>query len=135
MECIGRHSSILEIRNADVRGQIYIEAGAVTHATVGPLTGRTGFPQTGVLARRGISCETVQSAAATHDQRSLGIFADGRRPRFGRRNWHAPKICRVAAPPAAAPAKPAGEHEVLGEDIVVVATYDGQWNSEDAGKK
>ena len=35
MECIARHSSILEIRNEQMRGEIYIEAGAITHAAVG----------------------------------------------------------------------------------------------------
>jgi len=39
VECNGRHSSILEIRNPEMRGRIYIEAGAVTHAAVGELTG------------------------------------------------------------------------------------------------
>ena len=43
MECIGRHSSILEIRNQQLRGQIYIEAGAVTHAAVGTLVGEQAF--------------------------------------------------------------------------------------------
>ena len=43
MECNGRHSSILEIRNPELRGQIYIEAGAVTHAAVGTLTGEPAF--------------------------------------------------------------------------------------------
>jgi len=43
VECNGRHSSILEIRNPEVRGQIYIEAGAVTHAAVGTITGRPAF--------------------------------------------------------------------------------------------
>lgn len=43
MECNGRHSSILEIRNNDVRGQIFIEAGVITHAAVGPLTGEQAF--------------------------------------------------------------------------------------------
>lgn len=43
MECNGRHSSILEIRNNDVRGQIFIEAGVITHAAVGPLTGEVAF--------------------------------------------------------------------------------------------
>src|SRR4029077_12506058 len=42
-ECNSRHSSILEIRNAELRGQIYIEAGAVTHAAVGTLTGEQAF--------------------------------------------------------------------------------------------
>ncbi len=43
VECNSRHSSILEIRNPEMRGQIYIEAGAVTHAAVGTLTGRPAF--------------------------------------------------------------------------------------------
>jgi CheY-like chemotaxis protein len=43
MECIGRHSSILEIRNRELRGKIFIEAGAVTHAAVGTLVGEQAF--------------------------------------------------------------------------------------------
>ena len=43
VECNGRHSSILEIRNPELRGRIYIEAGAVTHAAVGELTGEPAF--------------------------------------------------------------------------------------------
>ena len=43
VECNGRHSSILEIRNPEMRGQIYIEAGAVTHAAVGEHTGEAAF--------------------------------------------------------------------------------------------
>jgi hypothetical protein len=51
VECNGRHSSILEIRNPELRGQIYIEAGAVTHAAVGELTGEPAF--TRLLSLRG----------------------------------------------------------------------------------
>ena len=43
MECNGRHSSILEIRNPQLRGQMFIEAGAITHAAVGELTGEQAF--------------------------------------------------------------------------------------------
>jgi CheY-like chemotaxis protein len=43
VECNGRHSSILEIRNPEMRGQIFIEAGAVTHAAAGDLTGEPAF--------------------------------------------------------------------------------------------
>ncbi|MEJ0091053.1 MAG: response regulator [Limisphaerales bacterium] len=39
MECIARHSSILEIRNQHMRGQIFIETGAITHAVAGTLAG------------------------------------------------------------------------------------------------
>jgi CheY-like chemotaxis protein len=43
VECNGRHSSVLEIRNPELHGQIFIEAGAITHAAVGPLTGEAAF--------------------------------------------------------------------------------------------
>ena len=45
MECIGRHSSILEIRNQKLRGQIYIETGSITHAVAGTLVGEKAFHQ------------------------------------------------------------------------------------------
>jgi CheY-like chemotaxis protein len=51
VECNGRHSSVLEIRNPEMRGQVYIEAGAVTHAAVGELTGEAAF--TRLLSLRG----------------------------------------------------------------------------------
>jgi len=64
MECNGRHSSILEIRNNEMCGQIYIEDGTITHAAVGKiiqphLNGRTraasqsGQCRQGMLAARG----------------------------------------------------------------------------------
>lgn len=43
MECNGRHSSVLEIRNPELRGLICIEAGVITHAAVGELTGEQAF--------------------------------------------------------------------------------------------
>jgi CheY-like chemotaxis protein len=43
MECIARHSSILEIRDQKVRGQIFIETGMIIHAAAGTLVGETAF--------------------------------------------------------------------------------------------
>ena len=43
MECLGRNSSILEVRNQRMQGQIYIETGAIVHAVVGTLTGEKAF--------------------------------------------------------------------------------------------
>lgn len=43
VECSSRRSSILEVRNPEVRGQIYLEDGAVTHATTGELIGEPAF--------------------------------------------------------------------------------------------
>jgi len=43
MECLGRNSSILEIHNQQLRGQVYIEDGRIIHAQAGDLTGETAF--------------------------------------------------------------------------------------------
>jgi CheY-like chemotaxis protein len=45
MECIARHSSILEIRDQKVRGQIFIETGTIIHAAAGTLEGEAAFNQ------------------------------------------------------------------------------------------
>lgn len=51
MECNGRHSSVLEIRSPEMRGQIYIEAGVVIHAVAGDATGDKAFYR--MLSMRG----------------------------------------------------------------------------------
>ena len=51
VECGGRHSSVLEIRNPVLHGEIYIENGDVIHAVAGELTGQTAFHH--LLALRG----------------------------------------------------------------------------------
>ena len=43
MECNGRHSSVLEIRSPETRGQIYIEAGTIIHALAGDAAGEPAF--------------------------------------------------------------------------------------------
>lgn len=51
LECNGRHSSVLEIRSPEMRGQIYIEAGVVIHAVAGEAAGEKAFFT--MLAMRG----------------------------------------------------------------------------------
>lgn len=43
MECLGRNSSILEVHDQRLTGQIYIDEGHIIHATVGELTGEAAF--------------------------------------------------------------------------------------------
>ena len=43
MECIARHSSILEIRDQKIRGQIFIETGMIIHAVAGTPGWRGGL--------------------------------------------------------------------------------------------
>jgi hypothetical protein len=80
MECVGRHSSILEIRNTEMRGQIYIESGAVTHAAVGELAGEPAFLPAALPARRRVPAETLPPAAATnHPHRWESLLMDAAR--------------------------------------------------------
>jgi CheY-like chemotaxis protein len=43
MECLGRNSSILEIRNRQLTGRIYIEDGRIIHADAGDVKGESAF--------------------------------------------------------------------------------------------
>ena len=43
MECLGRNSSILEIHNLQLRGQVYIEDGRIIHAQAGNTEGEAAF--------------------------------------------------------------------------------------------
>jgi CheY-like chemotaxis protein len=133
MECIGRHSSILEIRNQQMIGEIYIEAGAITHAAAGTLAGENAFYKLLKLGGGEFQVKpfkappqrTVQSgwenllmeAARAHDEETAFITATN------------PATTEPSPPPVKA------EHTVLGDDIVVVATYDGQWKPADDSKK
>ncbi len=137
MECNARHSSILEIRDQQMLGQIYIEAGAITHAAVGALTGEKAFNK--LLSLKGGEFHlkpfkappqrTVQSGwevllleAARRNDEETGLITK--------------KSVEDAAKPSAPNPPPAEEkHAVLGDDIVVVATYDGKWRSSDESKK
>ncbi|HLX96533.1 MAG TPA: DUF4388 domain-containing protein, partial [Verrucomicrobiae bacterium] len=147
MECIGRHSSILEIRNRQLRGQIYIEAGAVTHAAVGTLVGVQAFYR--LLSLKGGEFQvkpfkpppqrTIQErwelllmdAARICDEETVLIR---KKPVEGAVKPPAAGPNPAANTPANKPApddKPAG----LGNDVVVVAAYDGKWKSVDDTRK
>jgi hypothetical protein len=138
MECNGRHSSILEVRNHELRGQIFIEAGVVTHAAVGPLAGEQAFYR--LLSLKGGEFELRPFKAPpqrTIENRWEFLLMDAARA-SDEETGMIKKPAAPAASPAPAPPAPASaektEHAALGEDIVVVATYDGKWKPED-GKK
>jgi CheY-like chemotaxis protein len=138
MECLGRHSSVLEIRNPEVRGQLYIEVGAITHAVVGTLTGEPAVYR--LLSLKGGEFQvkpfqapprrTIQTgweqllmeAARANDEETVRIA----RP-------SAPLKARAAqpalpGPPDAKTAPPVadGRHGGPGDDIVEVAASDGK---------
>jgi CheY-like chemotaxis protein len=45
LECVGGNSSLLEVRNQQTAGEIYIERGAIVHASAGKLIGEKAFHQ------------------------------------------------------------------------------------------
>ena len=45
LECLGGNSLVLEIRNHQIAGEIYIESGAIVHASTGKLVGEKAFHQ------------------------------------------------------------------------------------------
>lgn len=55
MECLGRNSSILEVADRKLTGQIYIQDGRIIHAIVGEMTGEPAFQK--LLALPGGSFE------------------------------------------------------------------------------
>jgi CheY-like chemotaxis protein len=160
MECIGRHSSILEIRNRQLRGQIYIEAGVVTHAAVGMLVGEQAFyrllslkgGEFHVKPFRAPPQRTIQErwefllmeAARVCDEETVLIRkkpaeSTGKSSEAGPgsvANAPASKPGPTETPrPKDLPPMPDGKPAGLGDDIVVVATYDGKWKSVDDPKK
>ena len=45
LECLGGNSRVLEVRNQQTAGEIYIEDGAIVHASAGKLAGEKAFHQ------------------------------------------------------------------------------------------
>jgi CheY-like chemotaxis protein len=137
MECIGRHSSILEIRNQQTLGQVYIEAGVVTHAAVGTLTGEKAFNH--LLSMTGGEFQLRPFKAPPQRTVQTGwevLLMEAARRSDEDTAFIAKKSAESAAKAAASNPAPAEmQHAALGDDIVVVATYDGKWKPEDDSKK
>jgi len=141
MECNARHSSILEVRNAELRGQIFIEAGAIMHAAVGSLTGEQAFYR--LMSLRGGEFQLKPFKAPpqrTIESRWEFLLMDAARASDEEtvvlKN---PDGTPAAAKPAdtAKPEEtpPASEHIAIGEELVEVAHYDGKWKPSDGEKK
>lgn len=138
MECTGRRSLILEIRNPHLHGRIYIEVGVITHAEVGDLVGDQAINRllslTGgefqlkpfqppaqrtvrecweMLLMEAARCCDEETAILTKPPRELATQAS------------------ALADPVSVPAIEA----IADDDFVVVATYDGQWSPVAEGGK
>jgi CheY-like chemotaxis protein len=167
MQCLGRNSCILEVRDQQTHGEIYIEDGAIIHAKAGDLTGEKAFHRLLTLANgefqlhqfKKPSARTVQGpwelllmeSARSHDEEK-NAAAGGDTIRITKtppatkpvppaENAPVPITAPPSAPLQQSPAPPApapeAEFKVLGDDIIVVSTYDedGKWHTKDEPKK
>ena len=129
MECNARHSSILEIRNQQMHGRIYIEAGVITHAAAGTLVGEKAFNK--LLSLKGgefhLQPFTAPPQRTLHGNWEVLLLEAARSS-----DEETGMITRKSVAEAAAAAAPVPVPEeklaALGDDIVVVATYDGEWH-------
>jgi CheY-like chemotaxis protein len=138
MECLARHSSILEVRNERLRGQIYIETGAIVHAAAGALSGDKAFYRllslTGGEFRlqpfRKPAERTVHGqwefllieAARVHDEEATTLVSK-------------PDVAGQPAASAPAPDASGTQFHAVGENLVETALRDGQWHPLGGPKK
>ena len=126
MECNGRHSSILEIRNHELRGQVYIEDGVVTHAAIGTLVGERAFYR--LMSLKGGEFQVKpfkMPPQRTIENRWEFLLMDA-----ARADDEETDLNKHSATAASDPSSEKKEHATLGDDVVVVATYDGEWKPE-----
>jgi CheY-like chemotaxis protein len=136
MECNARHSSILEIRNEHMRGEIYIEAGAIIHAVTGALAGEKAFNR--LLSLR--SGEFHLKSFKAPPQRTLHgnwevLILEAARNTDEETSMITKKSIEEAAKKSAPNPPPEEKPSTLGDDIVVVATYDGKWHPQGETKR
>jgi CheY-like chemotaxis protein len=165
IQCLCRNSCILELRNAEIQGEIFIEEGAIIHAAVGELTGEPAIRQLFTLTNgefqlypfRQPTERSVQGpwelllleAARARDEQKHPAAGTGTplTPHNPPENQPAPKADEKPATPLPAPPNPANppkqdsqidtDFTKLGDDIIVVSTYekDGKWHPKDKPDK
>ena len=134
MECIGRRSLILEVRDQQMVGEIYIETGAIIHATVGELVGGEAFNRLLSLTGGEFRMKPFQSPAQrTVEQPWEYLVMEAARCRDEETDLRSRKATETETtikPVAPDPPQEAvvDDGEPSEDEFVVVASYDGQWS-------
>ncbi len=137
LECTGRRSLILEIRNQQMRGQIYIENGSITHAEAGDLVGDQALNRLLSLTGGEFQLKPFQSPPhRTVEERWEMLLMEAARQCDEDTAFIVKKTVERSAKAPAPEETPAKEErceeeeaDPADDDFVVVATYDGQWSS------
>ena len=139
MECIGRRSLILEVRNPQMVGEIYIETGSITHALVGELIGIKAFNQLLALNGGEFRMKPFKSPAQrTVEQPWEYMLMEAARCRdeetdlVNKNSAESETTITALVPDTSAdtsdlPPATGTDYSQGDEDFVVVATYDGAW--------
>jgi CheY-like chemotaxis protein len=155
IECLRRSSCVLEIQAAQVQGEIYIDSGAIVHAVSGGISGEKALQRLLSLnngqfhlypyrqpAERTVTssyeCLLMEAAQLRDEER--GARAADKTVFITRSSTMEPNPAaeQMPAPPKPAPPRqetpspPSATPEELdlgelGNGIVVVSTYDGEW--------
>lgn len=149
IECLRRSSCILEVHNPETFGMIYIESGGLVHATAGAFAGEKALfcllgLRNGEFRMKPFLSPPVRTIQGTWEyllMEAARLSDEARIARPGDETVIITKPVADAAkgvPPA--PEKPAPQgvdsgFKELGEDIVVVSTYDGKWHPVDGSKR
>jgi CheY-like chemotaxis protein len=138
IECLGRNSSILEVRNQRMQGQIFIENGAIVHAVVGTLVGEKAFYRLMSLTggefhlqpfkpppERAVHGQwefLLMEAARIHDEEATTIITKS-------------AVTGQPSPPAPSSSATGTEYHAVGENVIEMTSHGGKWHPVDGSKK
>ena len=138
MECLGRNSSILEIRNQRLQGQVYIETGSIVHATAGTLTGEKAFYRLLSLTGGEFRLQPFKqpSERTVHGQWEY-LLIEAARIHDEEATTMIPKSSVTgqiqSSPPA--PSAAGTNYHAVGDNAIELAGPDGEWHPVDGAKK
>ena len=132
LQCIARKSCILQVRNAQIRGEIYIEGGLIVHAATGTISGDKAFHKLLSLLNGEFHLQafsqpperTVQGSWEYLLMESARIRDEEKDAKATADTIHLanhPNPMSESLPP-------------IEEELVVVSTYDGQWHPVNASQ-
>lgn len=150
IECLRRSSCILEVHNTDTFGAIHIEQGSIVHATAGAFAGEKALfgllgLRNGEFRMKPFVSPPVRTIQGSWEYLLMEAARVNDEARLARPGDETVLLTRPAA--SAKPAMPSASIEKpqppvedtsfkeLGEDIVVISTYDGNWHPVDGSKR
>jgi len=138
MECLGGNSSILEVRNQHMQGQIYIESGAIVHATAGTQAGEKAFYRLLSLTGGEFRLQSFQPPAerTVHGQWEYLLIEAARVHDEETTTFISKKADGAAQSPSPVPASAAArtEFHAVGDHLVEVIIGDGKWHPAEGTK-